>query len=474
MSIKLTKEQNKILKSLDNGKCTMITGGAGVGKSVLIKAIRSHLSDEMHKVVFVTAMTGCAACIIDGSTLHSWAGIGLGDGTIEELFKKIMSRRGVKAKKKWQCCDVLLIDEVSMLKWDLFEKLNYLGKLIRKDTRPFGGIQVILVGDFFQLPPVCDSGEKKRFCFESDTWDDVVYNKFYMQTNMRQDNKDFQNVLDKIRIGECDKEVDKVLMKRFIETIKLKNSGGDGDSNKDIDVDGIVATKLYPIRSSVDYINSSKLIGLGEKIVKFNMTFKYKESTADEPFISRDKKEIKDFIDKNSQVALTVELSVGSQVMLLYNMDVDRKIVNGSRGVITKFDSTNGYPIVKFLDGKEYLIEPHEWNIKHAKGDVSYMQMPLKLAWAISQHKSQGMTLDLVEVDIGSSIFEFGQVYTALSRVKTLEGLFITDYDKRKIKCHPSVKKFYENLKVSKTTDSLEDFLEISTSEDEDEENPIV
>lgn len=469
MSISFTDEQLKILNSLKDGKNVFITGGAGVGKSFLIKSIRFKMDEVLHRVCFVTALTGCAACIIGGSTLHSWAGIGLGDAPVEELFKKIMGPRGGKARKRWKCAEVLIIDEVSMLKWDLFEKLNYLGKLIRKDTRPFGGIQVVFVGDFCQLPPVSASGEKKRFCFESDEWDEVVGRTFYMKKNMRQDDVDFQRVLRKIRMGECDKEVDKVLTARHVATIKAKAEGGGGGAGGggDISRGGIVATKLFPIRASVDYINSAKLIGLKRPIKKYKMEFKYKERHADEPFKTRDKKEVKDMIDKNSQVALEVEISEGSQVMLLYNMDVDRKLVNGSRGVVVKFHEETGFPVVRFLSGKEYLIEPHEWTYKHAKGDVTYTQVPLKLAWAISQHKSQGMTLDLVEADIGSSIFEYGQTYTTLSRVRTLDGLFITEYDKRKIKCHPLVKKLYaemveDSVKLDKGT--IEHYFDVSYS----------
>lgn len=478
MSIEYTAEQLKILNSLKDGKNTLITGGAGVGKSFLIKAIRWKLDEMLHKVVFITALTGSAACIIGGSTLHSWAGIGLGDASVEVLAKKILSHRGAKARKRWRCCEVLVIDEVSMLRWDLFEKLNYLGKLIRKDSRPFGGIQVIFVGDFCQLPPIVEgsggvSGQGssqgkdsmvKRFCFESDEWDEVVGRTFYMQTNMRQDDIQFQEILGKIRMGECDKEVDKILTARYVATIKAKAGDGTGD----IVVNGISATKLFPIRASVDYINSAKLLGLKKNIKKYEMEFKYKERTADEPFGVRDKKEIKDMIDKNSQVGLEVEIAIGAQVMLLYNMDVDAKMVNGSRGVVEAIDEkSGGFPVVRFMNGKKYLIEPHDWIYKHPKGDVLYRQMPLKLAWAISQHKSQGMTLDLVEADIGSSIFEYGQTYTTLSRVRSLEGLFITDYDKLRIKCHPLVKKFYDGMvddSVKLDKGSIEHYFDITYS----------
>lgn len=480
MSIKFTSEQLKILNAIKDGTNILITGGAGVGKSFLIKAIKHQIDELMHKVVFTTALTGCAACIIEGQTLHSWAGIGLGDASVETLCKKILGPKGGKARKRWRCCDILIIDEISMLKWDLFDKLNMLGKLIRKDSAPFGGIQLIFVGDFCQLPPISDRDDKRRFCFESDDWKKVIGRTFYMQKNMRQDDVKFQEILRKIRLGICDKDVDKVLMERFIATVKEKGVDKDGEmKNVDIVRDGIVATKLFPTRASVDYINSAKLLGLKEKIVKYTMEFIYKERMADEPFTGRDKKMIKDMIDKNSQVGLTVEISVGSQVMLLYNMDVDTKMVNGSRGVVESFDEGTGYPMVRFVNGKSYIIEPHEWNYKHAKGDVIYKQMPLKLAWAISQHKSQGMTLDLVEADIGSSIFEYGQTYTTLSRVKTLDGLYITEYDKMRIKCHELVKKFYKDMPVDSLKSdkkSIEHYFDIiytsSSSGDDFDDEP--
>ena len=463
-----TKEQHEILYNLNHGKSIFVTGGAGVGKSFLIKAIKNKM-DIDNRISFVTALTGCAACLIGGQTLHSWGGIGLGDKPVDELYKYICTRKK-KAKMRWICTEVLIIDEISMMSCELFEKLNILAKLLRKNSLPFGGIQVIFVGDFCQLPPIIKDADAdtKRFCFQSSSWDDVVYKTYYMKENVRQSEKLFQDCLNKIRMGICDKEVDKILTERYHLTIKEKSVGkgskgaGGGDI---ISSEGIIATKLYPTRSSVDYINSAKLLSLGEKIVKYHMTFKYKNVMADEDFTSKDKKEIKTLIEKNSQVELEVSLCVGSQVMLLYNMDIDTKLVNGSRGVIESFDKSSGYPVVRFNSGKKYVIEPHEWSNKHPKGLYSYIQMPLKLAWSISQHKSQGITLDLVEVDIGSTIFEFGQTYTTLSRVKSLDGLYITDYDKRKIKCHRDVKKYYEELNSKKEKfdmENLESYIEVS------------
>ena len=375
--------------------------------------------------IAITAMTGIASFIIGGTTLHSWAGIGLGDKDAEHLANKI--KLNFHAKLKWWKTKVLVIDEVSMLTAELFEKLEKIARLVRGSNKPFGGIQIILSGDFCQLPPI-DKNKDAKYCFESSMWHiihkTVIFDKIY-----RQDDPILQNCLNQIRLGQCSDEVEDIISKRMNLTYENK--------------DGIKPTKLYAHRAAVDNYNKKELNALNDDIVTYEATYevsKYKKKPT--------KKQIEQtlkIIDKNAPYNVYLEVALGAQVVLLVNLDISVGLVNGSRGIVTGF--RNGVPVVKFANGMEMPIISYSWEQEGYSGGPLYTrkQIPLKLAWATTIHKSQGQTLDLVEVDIGDNIFEAGQTYVALSRVKTLEGLFIKSFNPDKIRTNSKVLEFYES-----------------------------
>jgi ATP-dependent DNA helicase PIF1 len=433
-----TKEQKDAIKRVKNGKNLFITGKAGTGKSFLVKYLEAYakLADKKY---YLTASTGCAACLIGGTTIHSWSGLGYAQDSSERLAKNIRKKYPVLAK--WRATEMLIIDEISMISADFLDKLNQVAKMVRRNRQPFGGIQVIAIGDFYQLPPVSkESQSDTNFCFEAECWDELFNSQYgssiILKTNMRQKDDFFQEQLDKIRLGEIDDEVTKMLMGRLKVTKDLKGQYGD-----------IVPTKLLPLRRSVDEINQTNLDNLissnSLKTHSYKTEFTYVSDDLENGFTEEEQVKIQDFVKSNCQSQINLKLCVGAQVMLIHNLDIEKGLVNGSRGVIVTFK--DGFPCVKFLDGNVYTLNYNVWTIKHEKGFVEYKQVPLRLAWAVSQHKSQGSSLDFIEVDIGPTIFEYGQTYTTLSRVKKLEGLFITKFDKKKIKSHPKVKEFYKN-----------------------------
>lgn len=426
-----TKKQDLAVKAMLKGQNVFITGPAGTGKSFIIFYFLSKLQllgvdkDE----IAVTSTTGISASLIGGTTLHSFAGIGLGNKDFEYYYDLIVNKDYFK-RKKWRKCKVLIIDEVSMLSPRLFELLDCLARKIRKKQLPFGGIQIILLGDFCQLPTV---GEKD-FCFEAVNWNEVIDHTFYLNEIKRQTDNKLQSVLNKIRLGKVDNEVKEVLNSRL--NVKLDRK------------EGIRPTIIYSKRKAVHNYNIKKENELKEQGCDANLyiaTYGYSKD------ISPNFKEfLKRYVDNNFNVENELRLYVGSQVMVTANFP-DLKLYNGSRGVVIGFNEDNKLPIVKFLDKRELEIEYNEWKHESDKKNfITKKQIPLKIAWAITIHKSQGMSLDYVSTNIGKSIFEYGQVYVVLSRVRNLEGLTIKEIDYNRIIADPKVIKYYEMLENQK------------------------
>lgn len=421
----LNEEQRKTLELFQDGENIFLTGPAGTGKSFTLKILCAWCKEEGIEYA-VTSTTGISALLINGMTLHSWAGIGLGEEDRDRLLFRV--RKSPRAVKRWCKTEVLIIDEVSMLSPLLFEKLNYIGQKIRQSDRIFGGIQLVLTGDFAQLPPI-NSG----FMFKSPLWKLAVPNIIYLKKNMRQENLQFSKLLSEIRMGIITEDTIKILSSRINVSIDTGNN--------------IKPTQLYSYRDMAESINIESLCKL---IREGNKLWTYKSNDEIKANISINNEYIEQYanrLDKTCQGKKELELCVGAQVMLLVNMNLKAGLCNGSRGVVTKFE--NNLPIVRFINGLELPISHHTWEMK-IDNDISVFrtQLPLILAWALTIHKSQGSTLDCVSVDIGSTIFEAGQAYVALSRVKTLEGLTITDFDPKKIKVNLDVKEFYEKLEL--------------------------
>ncbi|XP_074544982.1 ATP-dependent DNA helicase PIF1 [Halichoeres trimaculatus] len=424
---KLNKEQAAVLSAVLSGRNVFFTGSAGTGKSFLLKRIMGSLPP---KSTFATASTGVAACHIGGTTLHSFAGIGSGTAPLEQCIE-LAQRPGVL--QHWTSCRHLIIDEVSMVEAQFFDKLESVARSVRRSTEPFGGIQLIVCGDFLQLPPVSKGKEKASFCFQARSWRKVIQLNMELTEVRRQTDRTFISLLQAVRVGRVTEEV----------TAKLL-----GSAYHHIERDGILATRLCTHKDDVELTNENKLQQLPGSVRVF-------EALDSDPALVKT-------IDAHSPVNRVIQLKVGAQVMLTKNLDVARGLVNGARGVIVGFEpGKHGLPRVRFLCGVTEVLKTERWVFKSGGGiHLSRQQLPLKLAWAISIHKSQGMTLDCVEISL-ARVFESGQAYVALSRARSLEGLRVMDFDPSVVRADLDVLAFYKRLRKERllTQASMDDFV---------------
>jgi ATP-dependent DNA helicase PIF1 len=415
----LSTEQKQAYEAVIKGESIFLTGPGGTGKSHLIGLIADYL--RARGVIFsITAMTGCAALLVGNGakTLHSWAGIGLGKGTIESHAASISKMYPVK--KRWMKTEVLIIDEISMMTPDLLELLDGIAKSLRRNQKPMGGIQVVFVGDFLQLPPVAKGGNVK-FAFESPVWSQVIDQMIQLKRIFRQDDPTFQGILDEARIGELSTASLAILKSRC---------------DLSWDNEPIQPTLLFTRNADVDSINNSNLAELeGEPHTYVARTLPHGHPVAD---VAR----VVEKLDKDANYVAELVLKVGAQVMLITNLDQEKGLVNGSRGVVTGFREGLDWPIVIFKNGQQLPIEPFIWKSDH-EPPIERSQIPLRLAYSLTIHKAQGATLDCSLIDIGVSTFEYGQAYVALSRAKNLEGLYIHEVSAAAFRAHPLVKKFY-------------------------------
>ncbi|KAL9845956.1 ATP-dependent DNA helicase PIF1 isoform 2-T2 [Geothlypis trichas] len=410
---RLSAEQEAVLGAVRSGKSIFFTGSAGTGKSFLLKRILGSLPPN---ITYATASTGVAACHIGGTTLHAFAGIGSGKAPLEQCIQ-LAERPGVR--QHWLACQHLIIDEISMVDGKFFDKLEAVARAVRKRDEPFGGIQLIICGDFLQLPPVCKANEETKFCFQAKSWRKCIHINMELTEVRRQTDKTFVSILSAIRLGRCTEEVTRQLM----QTAAHKSER-----------DGILATRLCTHKDDVEITNERCLQQLPGEVHVF-------EALDSDPMLVK-------LIDAQCPVGGRVELKLGAQVMLAKNLDVSQGLVNGARGVVVGFESEQkGLPKVRFLCGVTQLIKMEKWVIKGPSGvHLSRQQLPLKLAWAISIHKSQGMSLDCVEISL-SRVFESGQAYVALSRARSLAGLRVLDFDPKAVRADPAVLHFYRHLR---------------------------
>lgn len=450
----LSPEQQYAFSKYANGENVFITGPGGTGKSYLIKLIVEDLKRKGENYA-VCAMTGCAAVLLGcgAKTIHSWAGIGIAKGTQEEIVRKAVDNKFTLSR--WRSIKTLIIDEVSMMSVKVFEILGMIGKLTRRmHFLPFGGLQVIFLGDFYQLPPVGkpDEPETTKFCFESPLWDQTFHpkNRVLLQTYFRQKDPTYIGILNEVRAG-----------KLSAASVAMLNSRVNA-----VHVDPtILPTKLFPRNADVQRVNTHMYDKIKEPEHKYLMHRRtdlktlvdsggkqispidlYKCEQLDETEIETQFK----IMFENNSLEETLCLKKGALVMCLANLDVENGICNGSQGVIEDFLS-NGNPLVRFLNGTTIPIMPKIYqHPDYPKFGIE--QYPLRLAWAFTIHKSQGITLDIAEMDIGSRIFEFGQTYVALSRVKSLEGLYLSDFNPKKVRTNPTVIEFYEQIKQNNLT----------------------
>ena len=436
-----TDEQRSAIDAVLEGKSIFLTGAGGTGKSFLLQTLYREYT-ATGRTMAVTAMTGCAALLLNpipAKTLHSWAGIGLGKEPLSVIVEGI-AKNGRK-KNFWRKTDCLVIDEVSMLTPALLEMLERIGSIIRKGSggKPFGGLQVVFVGDFHQLPPVVKDGQPISFAFESPTWAKVVQASFQLKTIHRQKDVVFQQILQQARVGEISPDATALLMER-------KNLSWKGQP--------IRPTLLFTRNVDVDDINTQHLDKLAGEARIFLAETKGAPSTGTldkfcgasgslDGIPEAELNMLVTKLDKDAPYEPILRLKEGAQVMLLTNLDQEGGLVNGSRGVVRGFTS-DGTPLVKFINTLTPIpIKAAIWSTD--KG-IGRKQIPLRLAYALTIHKAQGMSLDSALVDVGPATFEYGQAYVALSRVRSLEALYVFAFDPKSFKVHPAVKAFYEAL----------------------------
>ena len=400
----LSEEQRAVLDMVLQGQSIFFTGSAGTGKSYLLKRILAGLPSEG---TYVTASTGVAACHVGGTTLHGFAGFKPGSGQLP------------RKKEQWRKAKRLVIDEISMVDGDWFDELEEVARKVRGSTKPFGGIQLIVCGDFLQLPPVSKTDEPKKFCFEARSWARCMKQCIELKEVHRQSDPTFIDLLRRVRFG--------VAAAEDVQTLRETGSNV-------VDYDGIEATQLCTHVKDAAEINTSKL----RMLPGATRSFAARDNVGGDYYATK-------ILDASCRAPGKLELKVGAQVMLVKNINVQKGLANGSRGVISGF-SGQGLPIVKFVSGLKETKRRESWTVGIGAGRVATrQQIPIQLAWGISIHKSQGMTLDAVQVDLGK-VFECGQAYVALSRARTLDGLRVKNFSARSVRANASVLRFYKQL----------------------------
>lgn len=413
--------QDQALHILKTGASVFLTGEPGSGKSHTIKKYIDFLISK-GITPSVTASTGIAATHIGGMTIHSWSGLGIrSELSVYDLESMLEKEYVVKRISK---AKVLIIDEISMLSSNTLYMIERVCSYIRQDeSKSFGGLQVIFVGDFFQLPPIIKTTdrtstlemfEESQLAFNSPAWKKTDPVICYLTEQHRQSDPEFVSVLKNIRENKVTTDVHNILQKRILKKDKI-------DMEK--------VTKLYSHNIHVDKVNNLELGLISNKTKIFEMTKTGKDFIVDN-------------LVKNCLSPYKLELKKGAKVMCTKN-NPEKGFVNGSIGEVVRFSSTTTFPIIRFINEKGYTreveIEPMEWSIDDGGRKVATIkQIPLRLAWAMTIHKSQGMSLDEAMMDI-SQVFEYGQGYVALSRVRTLKGLYLIGYNEMSLKVHPEV-----------------------------------
>jgi len=423
---KLSMEQTKAVEAVKNGCNIFLTGAAGTGKSVTLARIREVL-EEVHgpDTVMVTSPTGISAILVGGATIYS----------AFKIHPTAVAEDRMKICKVWKDIEALVIDEVSMLDPRLFGYLNRQAKLSRSSTDPFGGVQVVCIGDFFQLPPVLKDKPELEFVFETLDWKELDMEMIELKTVHRQTDKTFVALLDRLRQGKLTStDADLICGLR-----KRKRSGKDEVADES---EEIRPTKLFCKRLSEERSNAKELAKIKAPLKSFTLSKEVESTGRVARFTEKQKSLICSKVLKHFMVPEVLELKVGAQVMLLANLCLSKGLANGARGVVTGFEE-EGWPIIKFDTVQQCVIRPHKWEIKAERGiTVSIVAVPLKLAWAITIHKSQGQSIDRLEVDL-SDAFAYGQVYTALSRARSMDNLVVTNFNSSNVKAHPKVSAFY-------------------------------
>src|ERR1035437_3370642 len=437
--------QEHALNILKTGANVFLTGEPGAGKTHTINALVNYLrSCDVEPAI--TASTGIAATHIGGMTIHSWSGIGIKTKLDKYDLDKIASSEYIV--KRVNRTKVLIIDEVSMLSPNMLDMIDMVCREIKQNPEPFGGIQIILVGDFFQLPPIVKKGFENdkqnsliaqvgpvgKFAYDSGTWQRARFVVCYLTEQNRQDDNDFLSMLSGIRSNNFSEE-----------HLKYLNS-------RQIDIDDMPEniTKLFSHNVDVDKVNNNELSKLEDEKKCFEMSGSGKEK-------------IVETLKKGCLSPEKLELKVGAVVMCTKNNQKEH-FVNGTLGTVVGFDEFSGYPVIKNRNGRNIVVAPMDWTVEeNGKIRAQITQIPLRLAWAITVHKSQGMSMDAAVMDL-SQVFEYGQGYVALSRVRRLSGLYLLGINEHAFRVHPDVLKKDIEFK-NKSADAEKIFGKLSKDE---------
>lgn len=420
--------QLQALQIMMAGKSVFLTGAPGAGKTfILHKFIKT--AKRAGRAVAVTASTGIAATHIGGTTIHSWSGLGIKDTISQWDLEKLKS--SAKYVKRYNSTDVLVIDEVSMLHGKRLDMINTVAKVLRQNNEPFGGLQVVLVGDLFQLPPITRSGEATDFVQYSDAWTTLDPCICYITEQHRVSAGDtLLDLLSAMRQGAVNELHEQALRDRL---------GRQPDKD-------VVVTRLYAHNADVDSINQLHLQALTTDTVVNGMT-------------SRGVQAKRDQLMKSVLAPEQLQLKRGAEVMFVAN-NFSEGYVNGTRGTVIDF--VGDTPVVVTNDGREINVEPYSWKLEEdERVAAEVVQLPLRLAWAITIHKSQGMSLDAAEIDL-SRTFTPGMGYVALSRVRSMDGLYLKGVNQMALTMHPAIFEFDETARQQSKmlADNTDDYVD--------------
>lgn len=412
--------QSLALEIMLSGESVLLTGAAGSGKTyVLNKFIRT--AKKQGKTIAITATTGLAATHLNGVTIHSWSGMGIHAVLPPRFVDSLAQSR----KDTIEGADVLIIDEISMLHDYRLDNVDQIARKVRGNDTPFGGLQVVLCGDFFQLPPINRNGEREGgFVVGSAAWHELNPVVCYLDEQHRQLDEPYLEILNAMRAGDVRRgHVERLLGQRDAEL-------GYGND----------VTELHTTNVDVDAINAREIADLPGESHFFEM-----ETSGKTNYL--------DTLKRSCLAQEILELKEGALVMCIRNSP-DRKYVNGSMGVVTSFEDETGYPEVELRNGRKITMEPTTWELRDGdKKRAALVQIPLRLAWAITVHKSQGMTLDAARIDLRRAFVE-GMGYVALSRVRSLGTLSLKGINSMALKVSPSALEIDANLRARSQADA--------------------
>ena len=395
-------DQELALAILLSGRSALLTGAAGTGKTYLLNTFIAQ-ARKRGKKVSVTATTGLAATHLGGNTIHSWSGIGVSDHLPNNFFERLSkTRRDVISKT-----DVLIIDEISMLHDFRLDMIDKVLRTVRENDQPFGGIQLVMSGDFFQLPPVNRPNEQGGgFVVYSDAWQELQPAVLYLERQYRQNDEQLLEILTALRTGD--------VRRRHVEALlaRTKIEPPDGD-----------ITELHTVNVDVDDINIQKLAELPGEERSYQQT-----TTGSKIYVEN--------LQRSVLAPENLVIKLGALVMAVKNSP-QKLYANGSIGTVVDFEPLTEYPVVEFRDGRRVTMVPDVWELRDGERKrASISQVPLRLAWAITVHKSQGMTLDAAKIDLRKAFVE-GMGYVALSRVRDLDNLYLYGINRRALEVSP-------------------------------------